>query len=237
MPMARLSGYMSDFAALLGESEHVHFSALEEKSTALGATVDAVAIPKVIERVSSIDRGDAVGGLRRAYDSINERLATDNATGSLTASRGRKADAIVLIFPGQNRPQPLDYGVIDKESALDGIPIRVGGSGEIVHVTLQGRNRTWSRIDVTREQAMGIAPYLFKKPIRLHGAGRWQRSAGGEWKLQSFRVRDYEALDDAPLSELVDELRAIPGSGWAEADDPAAILNELRHGDSDERPQ
>ena len=101
IPMQRLSEYMSDLAALLGEPTSVHFADLEAGSAVLSAAVDTAAIPKVMERVTAIGRGEAPDDLRRAFSKIDKKLYEDNAIGSLSAYLDKEAGAVVLDFPGR----------------------------------------------------------------------------------------------------------------------------------------
>lgn len=234
LPMARLAGYMVDFAALLGEQEHVRFAALEAGSAVISASVAAVAAPKVGERVAVAADGNATGDLRKALNSLNRRLAADNATGRLTASSNRGGEAAALSLPGRGyarqSEQPFNYGVVRQPSAIDGIPVSVGGSNRVAQVVLHHHGGVRPRVDITREQAMAIAQYLYRKTIRLHGAGDWLRDENGQWRLKKLRVDEFEVLDDAPLSETLERLRAIRGSGWAKLDNPFAFLCDLRYG-------
>lgn len=228
LPMARLAEYMADLASLLGESEHVHFLGIEEGSAVLAAEVDPAANHQVRKRLVSIRQGKGDGRVRNTLNSLDQHLATDNSTGSLTVCQDEKAEEVILEFEGSNRPQPIDYGVVHEESSLDGIPIKVGGKGKDPRVILKNQKTTWSGIVVTHEQAKQIAEHLYVKAIRLHGTGKWQRNKEGQWELKHFSTDSFEILDDTPLSEVVSQLRAITGSKWAEVEDPAAFLKELR---------
>jgi hypothetical protein len=66
--------------------------------------------------------------------------------------------------------------------------------------------------------------------LRVHGTGRWERDAEGAWNLKRFNIADFEVLEDAPLSAVVERLRQVPGSGWKEIEDPYAELQRLRQG-------
>jgi len=76
--------------------------------------------------------------------------------------------------------------------------------------------------------ARRLAPCLFGGTIRVSGNGRWKRPADGRWELVRFDIRDFEVLDETPLAEVVDRLRAVRRSGWPEIDDPVAELQRLR---------
>lgn len=64
--------------------------------------------------------------------------------------------------------------------------------------------------------------------MRLSGEGRWERSPQGEWALTSFRIDSFSELDDEPLSETVNKLRAIPVD-WG--DDPVGDFLAMRRED------
>lgn len=237
IPMSRLSAYMSDLAALLGEDSSVHFSGLEDGSTVLRAEVETEAIPKVSDRVEGIRRGDVSGDVQKYFAALDRRLAEDNATGTLSAYPDDEGGAVILQFPGCERPKPVDYGVVKERGSLDGVPVSIGGRDQTSHIILQDGDKTRSRIDLSREHAMELtdAKCLYRKTVRLNGVGWWHRTAAGDWELKRFRVDDYEILGDAPLSEVVGHLRSVQGSGWEDIEDPDTFLKELRS-DPNERP-
>lgn len=228
IPMARLSEYMSDLAALLGETSSVHFSGLEEGSAILAASVEEAAIPKVSERLSHL-RSGALGALRKSFDALDKRLAADSAVGSLTAYTGSNAGAVVLNFPGRERPRSVDYGLVRQDGSIDGVPVSVGGQDQTAHVILEGNKLTYAGINISRELAKNIAPFLYSAVIRLHGSGRWKRNQEGEWQLNNFNADRFEVLDDAPLREVLARLQSVPKSGWDEIEDPTSFLEDLRH--------
>ena len=231
MPMSRLSEYMSDLASLLGEKERVHFSGLEDGSTVLAATVEQEAIPKVIKRISTLERGDSSDDLRKHFTAIDKRLADDNAIGALRAyADDDDVGQNVVHFPGCERPKPIDYGVISERSSLDGIPMSIGGKDKTKHIRLHDGDREYSGIDLTADLASRISDEkcLFRKVIRLHGVGNWHRNVDGEWELKKFRVEEYEILEDTPLAETLNQLRAVKGSGWTEEEHAQEYLQSLR---------
>lgn len=234
IPMQRLSEYMSDLAALLGEPTSVHFADLEAGSAVLAAAIDTAAIPKVMERVTAIGRGEAPDDLRKAFSKIDRKLAEDNAIGSLSAYPDQEAGAVVLDFPGREG-QTIDYGLVRQRGSIDGVPVTIGGQEKTAHVILEDRNRIYARINITRDQAKEIAPCLYSKVVRLHGMGSWRRDDDGQWQLERFRVDSFEILQDTPLREVLERVRSMPGSGWTDIDDPMSFLENLQS-EPDERP-
>lgn len=223
LPMGRLAQYMADLARLLGEREYVHFVRLEGGSAVLVEKIDWEAAPKVEQRVRLSDDPLAPPDVQSACRALNERLADDNAVAELSVSNGGR----VVRFPGRERVEALEYGPFSQEGTLDGVLIRLGGKDEIVPVHLQEGERTYT-CHASRTIARELAPYLFGTPVRVHGTGRWFRSRQGEWTLRRFTIDSFEALDDAPLTDVVRQLRDTPGSEWTTIPNAQEELARLR---------
>lgn len=230
MPMSRLAEYMQDLATLLGEKEHVHFVRLDPGSTVLVQQIDRESVPKVRERISAIDvvEGEGPEDALHAFKALERRLAEDNATGHLYQDDGSE----IIHFPGCEKAKPLTFGAFTQPGTLDGLLIKIGGKDETVPVHLQDGDAVYI-CSATRDMARSLAPHLFASTLRVHGNGRWERDAEGNWNLKRFNIAEFEVLEDTPLSEVVARLRQVQGSGWKEIDDPYAELQRLRQG-SDE---
>jgi hypothetical protein len=227
LPMERLADYIAAFAKLLGEQANVHFRSIEPGSAVLVAAIDRPAQVKVRERVVAVRDGDGPSDARKAFADLDEMLRKDNATGAL---RDGAAD-VVIQFPGRNRPEPLVYGPFRQGGTIDGQLIRVGGKDETVPVHLRDGAIIHTGLVCTPETARRIAPHLYGPTLRLHGTGTWFRTGAGAWELRSFRINDFEVLDDAPLLEVVGALRKVKGSDWGTVPDPVRALFAERHGD------
>ena len=223
MPMARLAEYMTGLALLLGEPERVHFERLDEGSAVLVQRIEDEAAPKVRSRLHAVRAGDAPREAMKAFESLDRRLAADNATGVLT---GPDEDNVIR-FPGRERPAPLTYGSFRQHGSLDGMLIWIGGKTGAVRATLMDGDQTWL-CETTREMARDLRAHLYEKPLRVFGEGRWRRDPAGNWTLERFVISHFEVLDDAPWPETVERLRAIKGADWNAVDDPLAELRELR---------
>jgi hypothetical protein len=233
IPMAKLAQYMADFAALLGKEHAVHFDHLEGGSTKIVSTVEFEDLPKVTTRLTEIRNGTAPKELARLAAEIDDRLANDNAIGRILFEEGeRGATAELLAFQGRDRPKAQSYGPFNQEGHLDGVLIGVGGKDETISVRLQNGEITYSHCDTTRAIARELGKHMFE-PVRIHGTGRWTREADGHWQLLRFRIYRFEVLGTDSLRETVAALRAVPGSGWKDIDDPLAELDDLRR-DKDE---
>ena len=129
------------------------------------------------------------------------------------------------------RPEPVVFGPFRQDGTIDGQVIRVGGRDETVHVHLRDGPVIHTSLYCTTELARRIALHFMGPTLRLHGAGSWFRAATGEWELRSFKITDFEILDDAPLLTIVQNLRAVRGSEWREVPDPVRELLAGRHGE------
>lgn len=227
LPMERLAEYMASLAKLLGEKDNVHFHSIEPGSAVLVATIDVPAQPKVRERVIAVRDGHGPGDARRAFTDLDELLREDNATGILSNAAGD----VIIPFPGRSKPEPLVYGPFRQDGTIDGQLIRVGGKDETVPVHLRDGAIIHTGLVCTPEIARRIALHLYGSTLRVHGTGSWFRTGAGEWELRSFRISDFEVLDETPLLTIVGKLRKVKGSDWSEVPDPVRALLAERHGD------
>jgi hypothetical protein len=227
LPMERLAEYVAAFAKLLGEGANVHFRSIEPGSAVLVAAIDQPVQVNVRERVVAVRDGGGPSDARKAFADLDDMLRKDNATGALSDG----AADVVIRFPGRNRPEPLVYGPFRQDGTIDGQLIRVGGKDETVPVHLRDGAIIHAGLICTPETARRIAPHLYGPTLRLHGTGTWFRTGAGAWELRSFRINDFEVLDDASLLEVVGALRKVKGSDWSTVPDPVRALLAERHGD------
>ena len=223
LPMVRLAEYMAELARLLGRSDQVHFVRLEEGSTVLVQTVEPEADPEVNDRIHALGQEHPPNDVVKAFTALNRYLADDNATGSLLVSRGGE----VVQFPGREQPAPLTFGAFNQTGVLDGVLIRIGGRDDTVPAHLQDGD-TIHVCNATRDMARRLAGHLYGPTLRVHGNGRWERDADGCWVMKRFNITNFDELDDAPLGEVAQRLRAVEGSGWKDIEDPTAELRHLR---------
>ena len=111
IPMARLAQYMTELAALIGNTHSVHFTKLKKGSLSVLARVENEAIPKVRVRLQSARDPNAPTDLRKPYRKIDDMLRADNAVGKL-----RRGTSNVVIFPGRRGASNLRialHGAVD----------------------------------------------------------------------------------------------------------------------------
>lgn len=220
IPMARLAEYMLPLAQMLGETGQVHFRRLARGSTVIVSDVEREAVPKVLARVSQVNRGEGTVETLRVYGTINKLLRDDNAVGVL-----KTGNAVVLPFPGRNEAQE-EFESVRQRGFVDGVVTGVRGKDETRHITLETANGQVSGFYTTRAIAKQLAR-KYDEQVRLFGRGRWHRDKEGVWTLLDFKVEGFEELDDAPLSEALKNLRGIP-TQWDDASYEA--LSVIRHG-------
>jgi hypothetical protein len=225
IPMVHLAEYRADLATLLGEYKSVHFVRLAKGSTGIVHAVEYEAEPKIRERVHSVRNQDGPVDAQQAARRIDQRLAQDNASGTLIDPTSAK----IIEFPGRKRFTQPEYGPFNQPGTIDGIPIRVGGETDPVPVHLEEPDQQPHICHASRAMAREIAPYLFSTFIRAEGIGRWHRDGDGQWVRDRFTIHSFKKLKEAPLSEVVSRLRAIP-SEFAKMEDPLRELCMERRG-------
>lgn len=222
MPMSRLAQYLGELSSLLGETSAVHFSRLETGSTVVVSSVEHEAIPKVRARAASVRRGEGQSDAVRAFKQINKLLRDDNAVAYL---QDKAVGAVILKFPGREEVEEK-FPAIRQQGSIDGVIIRVGGQDETVPVWLEVEDKKISGCFASKAIAKQLGSKLYEA-VRLFGKGRWSRDNEGLWSLIDFKIESFEALDEAPLSSALAQLRAIP----TEWDDGAfSEFDLIRHG-------
>lgn len=222
MPMERLAEYLAQLALMLGESSSVHFVKLEASSTSIVHKIQREAIPKVRHRTASVRRGIGPRDAVRAYNKINRMLVADNGT---AVWKDEKTQAEIIVFPGRQEVEERYTGV-KRHGTIDGEIIRVGGPRKLIPVILKSDEREITGCWADRITAKALGGYLFE-PVRLFGVGRWNRNDDGMWSLDIFRIASFKRLRDVPLSDALDELRAI-STEWSP--DSYDELSEIRQG-------
>jgi hypothetical protein len=209
IPQARLATYLRLLAELYGEAASVHFKQLKKGSAVLESRVETAAVPKVITRLQLVKTSGAPESLAKTYDDIDELLREDNAVGTVLRGKGKIVD-----FPGRKaaRPEPI---VILQPTTVVGVVVKIGGIDESIPMTLQDAEGETYLCNIRgRPMAKTLGKYLFGDPIRVHGNGKWERSAQGKWSLLTLTVTDHEELEGETLAEAIEQLRKAAADGW-----------------------
>lgn len=214
LPMGRLAEYLAALAKMFGHPDHTHFVGVEAGSARLRAAVDPVDAPKVEARLNSVRIGEGPKEALAAKQVLEVLLANDNAVGTLTEVG---TDRVVVPFIGRDRPKPLAFPPFREDAAIDGQLVAIGGRDSTAHATLQDGDVFHVGVTMRRELARDLAKLLYGPAVRMHGNGRFERQGDGVWKMTDFRVDRYEVLDDRPLHEVLNTVRAVPGNRLMEA--------------------
>lgn len=216
LPMARLAVYMAELATLLGSEQRVHFVKVARGSADLVHIVEETDVVEVKRRIFLVKQGAAPAEAQAAFRKLNATLAEDDKTAKMIQGRGN-----LLTFPGAEA-LPKTYGPVTMQGQLDGVVIRVGGKDGTKPVHLMNQDAYYicnANADVARKLI-----HLYEKNIRVYGTGKWVRQGDGRWKLDGFNIHTFEELNTAPLVDVLENLRSIPGNGWRDVVEP---LNEL----------
>jgi hypothetical protein len=210
---------MHQLALILGEPTHVHFRRLQRGSTILKYDVDREAVPKVSERVTLVRRGEGEPIALKAFEATNKMLRDDNGVADL------KVGAVILPFPGRDQVRE-EFTSVRQHGFFDGVVTGVSGHDVTRHITMHAEDKKISGFVASPTQAK-LLMARYDEPVRVFGKGKWKRDDEGNWELVEFKIENFEALDDSPLSAALDKLRRIP-TEWS--DDAYSELAEIRHG-------
>lgn len=220
--------YLSDFAELLGKDASPRYHSIKRGSLTIGAKVLAEREIDVKTRGFLLRTGDAPEDAVRAQQRISRRLGIH---------RARRATLIdpmhtkVMEIPIE---RPLAEGnevpSLQRSGSLQGTVIRLGGRLEVVPVEIQDADGHIYLCRAGRDVAKRLAREMFEQTVRVHGAGKWRRGQDGVWYVEDFLIATFEVLDSDPLTDVIQQLRHIPGA-WLDREDSLEELENLRSGE------
>lgn len=205
LSLGRLVAYLTELSKVLGDEPGLHFERIEAGSAVLLAWADESTRPKINSRIDQVRTGNMPIDIQRANAKINNLLHQDNAVGFLTGG-----DAAVIEFPGRKILLAAAIGPIQQVTVIEGQLVRIGGKDRSVHFHLTDGDRVWSGV-TSRHLARDMASHLFGSTLRVTGNGSWTRAPSGAWELARFTASSMEMLDDTPLPEALERLRALGG--------------------------
>ncbi|WP_118183263.1 hypothetical protein [Paraburkholderia phosphatilytica] len=224
LPMARLAQYLAHLSVLYGNDDSVHFEKLRKGSAIVQVAIEEPAFPKVFQRLQSVKTGDPDPEAQKAFRSIDRLLRADNAVGTIT----RSGKAKILEFPGRKLPV-VDPITIFQPTTVDGVVIRIGGRDETIPVTVRDIEGKVLNCEIRGvAQAKDLSRHFLAETLRLSGNGKWSRTSGGTWELESLIIQSFEVVDEAGLDEVIEALRAVKNNAWTEVDDPVAAWKKIR---------
>ncbi|MBJ7527688.1 MAG: hypothetical protein JHD10_10705 [Sphingomonadaceae bacterium] len=231
LPMARLAEYLVALSKMLGHAEHTHFVRLDKGSAMLVHKVDAVDAPKVEARLNNVRLGAAPKDALAARKTLDDLLANDNATGTLTeVASGR----LVLPFEGRNRPKPLTFPPFREDTTIDGQVVSIGGRDSTAHAILQDGDTFHVNLTMKRDVARELAKRLYGTLVRLYGNGRFERQIDGIWKMHDFRVDRFEDLKEQPIVEALTDIRRITKDSLMSSNTYHDLMDIRDGGDGDQ---
>jgi hypothetical protein len=233
-PMKRVAEYLNDLALLLGEQKHVHLAEVISGSIDAVIVASAEAAPKIAQRIRDATHTNGVQPSGppeaiRAAKSLTDKLHEDKTGAVFMFEAGAE---IVRFEPPAQETTKQVFGPFNQEGTLDGVVVRLGGINDPVLVHLEsdeGSHLCYATRSVARE----LARHIFDIPLRVFGQGRWLRTAEGKWILEAFTIRDFQPLNDEPISSVLTKLRAVPGNEWNEMENPLEELARLHSDDDD----
>ena len=148
----------------------------------------------------------------------------------LTEQTGRAPRTLIEI-PGAREEVEERLPILWEAGTVDGIPTGVGGrllDPEWVSVRIVDSG-TVVNCEARPPTAIEIARHLLTTPIRVAGKGRWVHDEDKGWRLDKFRIEQFDALDSRSLAEVVGEMREVYArTDWARMDDPLGELHGIR---------
>lgn len=221
--MARLAEYLTHLASLYGSTDSVHFDKVKKGSAILQVAIDEPAVPKVLKRISEAKSNQPNQEIEKIYKTIDNLLRRDNATATISRGTGK-----ILDFPGRKLKEPEIY-TITQPTSIDGVVMKIGGRDDTIPVTLRDQEGKIVNCQVRGEAyAKELSKYYLGQPIRVHGNGKWTRTAEGVWEIDSLFIHSHEELDITPVNTVFDELRKVEGNGWGSVEDPITEWKRMR---------
>ena len=226
IPMERLAAYLLEWAALMGETQSVHFVKVRSGSVCPVAEVAWEAAPKVRKRLAEARANEGPAEPRKAKNAIDQMLVEDNASATIWERQQNRRAAKLLYFPGAKAYSSAEYGPFHQPGTLTGVPIVIGGENDPVPVHLEDRNVVYI-CRANREIAKALAPFLFSAPVRVTGTGTWFRSRTGGWEMRRFMIASFSEIRHETVGEAAERMRAV-GGRLHTLRDPVGELRKLQ---------
>lgn len=199
LPMHKLADYLRILADLYGNWDDITFAKIGSGSAKLAPKMSKARADQVKADLIAVSKGIGPKCQLEALAELDQTLTRDGFTARLPVKRG-----VVLEFPKVNRIAAGIIGPITQDDSIQGIILKVGGYDETVPVHIEDANRDRHICTTNRGVASELGKHLFKETVRLYGEATWFRYASGEWKMDKFRVRSFDVLDDTSLREIFD---------------------------------
>jgi hypothetical protein len=224
LPMAKLAEYLRDWAALLGEGNAPVFRGISKGSVLLKVKVPD--LRRTEARVRLLEAKSKPDASAASYvEGLNRKMRRDALSGSIITRAG---DVVIELNAAPVAPGDREYTVTD-QGTIDGVVVGIAGTDDTVHLRIQeASGAVWSIALRDFAMARQLASHFRADPLRVLVHGTWKRSPAGVWEPLNLYADGFELLDNRSAKVIMEELRAIPGNGWAALSDPQAVWKELR---------
>lgn len=227
LPLGKVAEYLREFSALLGDLPSVRFAGLVKGSAVLRSYVppqdEQVVQVRLLEAKSLPDSPSA--------DQANKVARLLGRDGFRAELIDRKNNKVLDFFMPEAANRAIGEVIVSDSGTLDGVVVGIQGADDTVHVRLRDSDGVESKVifrDLT--QARELAHRFRGSPVRVHVHGTWKRSVEGVWTTNNVYADRFEDLDETSALDVFEKLRAIPGNGWSDADDPMNAWRNLRDG-------
>lgn len=158
---------------------------------------------------------DAVSGLKTIFHFLNDHGCKAKFCYST------EGEPTAFLDPNTELPDLKEYQ-ISGETTLYGQLIRVGGVKP--RATLRIAEGEDVFCDVSAEQAHKLANKLYHR-VSLTGIAIWDIDT---YKILSFKMMDFEELEDVPLDKAIKDLADILQTYYEDVNDPVTYIEKLR---------
>lgn len=223
MPLDKLADYIREFALILGKDNQPVFSSVSESSIMLRAKIPGHKQSHVDQRLLDAQRGDTQSGVSKHLLRLETMMLGD---GISKAEFLNSQQQVLISLHAAN--EPVLYSV-SQSGEVDGEITGVMGADDTMHITLKEWGGRIVKLVADVQTGRELGHHLRTGIVRLYAHGQWNRTDAG-WKPDPKKciVDRFEVLDESGIVEIFNELRAIPGNGWATEPDPLALWRELR---------
>ncbi len=223
MPLDKLADYLREFALILGKDNQPVFSSVNEGCVLLCAKIPEHKQSQVDQRLLDAQRGDTQSGVSKHLLRLEAMMLDD---GISKAEFLNPQQQIVVTLHAAN--ESALYSV-SQSGEVDGEITGVMGADDTMHITLKEWGGRIVKLVAGVQTGRELGHHLRTGSVRLYAHGQWNRTDAG-WKPDPKKcvVDRFEVLDESGVVEIFNELRAIPGNGWATEPDPLALWRELR---------
>ncbi len=224
-PMERLTEYMAIFAKLIGADNQPVFKEVSKGSACVDITVPALWETRTEQSLLRAANDPSYRN-HKYINQLEEHLLKDGYK-SAELLNARKQ----LIFLVTPQAAKITHSVW-QEGEIDGEIIGIQrGIDDTMHIKIRDGTGLVSNV-VCKDLALALEiaqQHLCRGTVRLLVDGKWNRTTKG-WKADTKQceVTGYESLHDAPLTQIMSELRQIPGNGWQKIGNIEQAWRELR---------